>query len=221
MKKKCSILKRDAVRALISLAALISVATSNACAQDANSETLRKSVTTASLGIIPQQAKDSITDSENEGDILTAQTYGRQGVTYAENGQYDLAISEFNKALKIVPSSPELYNNRGITYSKAGQYDLAVSDFTKALELNPDSTKAYYNRSIIYAIKNQLKLAFMDLNKVLEIDPLYQAAYELRGSMYVVLACSDWQKTCRLGDCEHFKQATTAGLCTETNEDAK
>lgn len=220
MKMYCS-LRRNVIGYAISLVALLCVTTGNVCAQDANLKTAGKSVQTASLGVVPPHSTDSISEGKDafEGDIITAQTYSTQGLIYSENGRYDLAISEFNKALKIAPSSPELYNNRGIVYSKAGQYDLAISDFTKALELKPDSTQAYYNRGITYLIKDQYKMAFSDLNKVLDIDPLNKSAYDIRGSMYGVLACSDWQKACRLGDCEHFKKATTAGLCTAMSGD--
>ena len=56
---------------------------------------------------------------------------------YSEKSQYDFALSEFNKALDIAPTSSETYNNRGITYSKKGQYDLAIIDFTKSLDITP------------------------------------------------------------------------------------
>jgi tetratricopeptide (TPR) repeat protein len=174
------------------------------------------------LGVIPPPSTTSINYGKDvfEGDMITAETYIRQGLIYAKEGQIDLAISEFNRALKIAPSSPEIYNNRGILYSHARQYDLAISDFTKVLELEPDSTKAYYNRGITYAIINQFKMAFSDLNKALEIDPLYEPAYDIRGSIYGILACLDWQKTCKLGDCERFKKATISGFCTEMNGDS-
>lgn len=220
--KTCSSLRWDVISAAISLAALICVTTSDVYAQDANLKTAGKSVQTASLGVIPPHLTADITEGKDvfEGDMITAQSYSRQGLIYSEKGQYDLAISEFNKALKIAPSSPKLYNDRGIVYSKARQYDLAISDFTKVLELEPNATQAYYNRGITYAIKDQFKMAFSDLNKALEIDPLYKSAYDTRGSMYGVLACSDWHKACKLGDCEHFKKATTAGLCTEMTGDS-
>lgn len=217
-----SIMNRNIVVALLTLVALICVTTSDVYAQDATLKTAGKSVQTTSIGVIPLQSSANITDVKDvfEGDMITAQEHSRQGFIYAENGQYDLAISEFNKALKIAPSSPELYNNRGVVYSKARKYDLAISDFTKILELEPYSTQAYYNRGITYAVISQFKMAFLDLNKALEIDPLYKSAYDFRGNMYGVLACSDWQKACKLGDCKHFKKATTAGLCTEMNEDS-
>ena len=219
--KMCSSSRWDVFIA-ISLVALICVTTSNVYAQDANLKTAGLFVQTALLGVVPPHSTDSITEGKNvfEGDMVTAQKYGTQGLMYSENGQYDLAISEFNKALKIVPSSPELYNNRGIVYSKARQHDLAISDFTKAVELAPEIALTYYNRGMTYAVIGQFKMAFSDLNKALEIDPLYKYAYDTRGSMYGVLACSDWQKACKLGDCEHFKKATTAGLCTAMSGDS-
>jgi tetratricopeptide (TPR) repeat protein len=212
--KICSSSRGDVFIA-ISLVALICVTTSDVYAQDANLKTAGLFVQTASPGVVPPHSTDSITEGKNvfEGDMVAAQAYSAQGLVYLEKGQYDLAITEFDKALTIAPSSPELYNNRGIVYSKARQYDLAISDFTKAVELAPDAIQAYYNRGITYIAKDQFNMAFLDLSKVLEIDPLYKAAYDTRGTMHAVLACSDWQKACRLGECGHFKKATATGLC--------
>ena len=69
--------------------------------------------------------------------------YYNRGVTYKSKGQYDQAISDFTKALEIIPRFAEAYNNRGNAYAMKGQYDQAISDFTKALEINPRFAGAY------------------------------------------------------------------------------
>jgi tetratricopeptide (TPR) repeat protein len=137
---------------------------------------------------------------------------------YSEEGEYDTAISEFNKALEVQPLAAETYNNRGITYSKMGQHDLAVADFTKALEIEPDMAKALYNRGLTYAAKGQYELALQDFNRSLELDPFHAPAYGNRGVVHVRLACSDWEKACRLGNCVHLKEAVKIGICIKTDE---
>ena len=147
---------------LLALGSLICVTAGDVSAQEAKVKTTGKPVQNASLvSTFPQPNADSAREAEEtlEGDMLPAKTYHDLGIMYSEKGEYDLAISEFNKVLEIYPMSAETYNNRGITYSKKGQYDLAVSDFTKALEIKPDMAKAHYNRGITYAKKGQYALA--------------------------------------------------------------
>lgn len=199
---------------------LLLIGAVNSSAQEANMKTFGKSVQVASLGETSQKPMlDSARDigGARERDIFEAKECNDRGVMYSEKGQYDLALSEFKKAIDIAPMSSETYNNRGITYSKKGQYDLAIADFTKSLDINPNASKVLYNRGITYAIRGQFDLALLDLNRSLQIQSSSAAVYDIRGSLHVELACSDWKQACKFGNCEHLKEATKAGLCTETN----
>ncbi len=86
-------------------------------------------------------------------DLNDAGAYNKRGVAYARKGQYDQAISDFNKALEINPRYATAYYNRGVAYARKGQYDQAISDFTKALEINPRYATAYYNRGLPIRIR--------------------------------------------------------------------
>ena len=69
-----------------------------------------------------------------------------QGIALLEEGQFDLSINYFNKAIEINPRYADAYNNRGLAYGMGkGQYDKAISDFNKAIELNPKYA-GFYNK---------------------------------------------------------------------------
>jgi len=80
-----------------------------------------------------------------------AKFYNNRGAAYGEKGQYDQAVSDFNKAIEINPRYIKAYNNRGIVYRLQGQYDRAVSDFNKAIEMNPLDAEAYNNLAWLFA----------------------------------------------------------------------
>jgi lipopolysaccharide biosynthesis regulator YciM len=115
----------------------------------------------------------------NPGD---ADAYNNQGNAYRSKGQYDQAITDYNKALEINPRYAEAYINRGTTYFRKGQYDQAITDYNKALEINPRNAVAYYNRGIAYSSKGQYDQAITDYNKALEINPRYAEAYYNKAS---------------------------------------
>jgi Zn-dependent protease len=66
-----------------------------------------------------------------------------RGVTYHEDGHYEQAISEYNKAIEINPKLAAPYYNRGIIYDEKGQYDKAISDYSRAVLLEPMYLEAY------------------------------------------------------------------------------
>jgi Tfp pilus assembly protein PilF len=77
--------------------------------------------------------------------------YNNRGIAYGEKGQYDQAISDFNKAIEINPRYVKAYNNRGIIYRLKGQYEQAISDFNKAIEINPMDAQTYNNLAWLFA----------------------------------------------------------------------
>jgi len=86
-----------------------------------------------------------------QDELKDAKLYNNRGAAYGEKGQYDQAISEFNKAIEINTRYSKAYNNRGIVYRRKGQYDRAISDFNKAIEINPLDAEAYNNMAWLFA----------------------------------------------------------------------
>ena len=92
-----------------------------------------------------------------------------KGIAYLKKGQYDRAISNFNKALEIEPELARVYINRGAAYMGKGQYEEAISDFTKAIEINPRYAITYYGRGVAYYYKKEYDKSWEDINKALAL----------------------------------------------------
>jgi tetratricopeptide (TPR) repeat protein len=88
---------------------------------------------------------------QKQTQLRDAWAYNNRGIAYARKGQYDQAISNFNKALEINPRDIKAYHNRGHAYAEKGQYDQAISDYTKALEMNPRDARAYNSLAWVLA----------------------------------------------------------------------
>ena len=82
-----------------------------------------------------------------------AKAYNTLGIVHNNNGEYDLAISNFSKAIELDSEVIAAYNNRGIAYAEKSEFDLAIVDFTKAIELDPHLSAAYSNRATVYYTK--------------------------------------------------------------------
>ncbi|MFH1383740.1 MAG: tetratricopeptide repeat protein [Candidatus Omnitrophota bacterium] len=72
-----------------------------------------------------------------------------RGILYCKQESLDLALSDFNEAIKINPNSDPLYVNRGVAYGKSGMAARARADFVHALALNPYNKEAKKNLTYV------------------------------------------------------------------------
>ena len=61
--------------------------------------------------------------------------YNNRGNVYADKGDYDRAIRDYNKALELNPDYAKAYATRGAVYYLKQDYDKAWADVKKAREL--------------------------------------------------------------------------------------
>ncbi|WP_066029892.1 tetratricopeptide repeat protein [Microcystis aeruginosa] len=129
--------------------------------------------------------------------------YVNRGILYRRQQKYELALDDYNKAIKLNPNHANAYNNRGNLYYDLQKYDLALADYDKAIEINPNFAILYYNRGGVYYNQQKYELALSDINKAIDINPNYAEAYYNRGNIYYdlqkyELALSDINKAIEL-----------------------
>jgi tetratricopeptide (TPR) repeat protein len=107
-----------------------------------------------------------------------------QAIQYGKIGNYNEAVTKFNKALKLSPDNAGLYYNRGIAYSAAGNYDLAVADFTRFIELEPKDASAYKLRATAYTGIRNYDAVISDCTKAIQLDPNDANVFETRAFAY-------------------------------------
>jgi tetratricopeptide (TPR) repeat protein len=107
-----------------------------------------------------------------------------KGIAANVKGQYDRAITYFNKAIEIDPKFAEAYNNRGKSFYYKEHYDQTISDCNKALELNPGLAEAYSSRGYAYMRKEKYDHAIADFSRSIKINPWEAKAYYNRGWAY-------------------------------------
>ena len=110
-----------------------------------------------------------------------AAIHNNRGLVYRDEGNYDLAIESFTKAIELNPDFAKAYANRAATYQCKGLFDRAIADHTKALELKPDHPEAYVNRGAAYGEQGDYDRAIADHTKAIELNPNHPEAYSNRG----------------------------------------
>ncbi|MBN1363665.1 MAG: tetratricopeptide repeat protein [Syntrophaceae bacterium] len=144
--------------------------------------------------------------------------YYNRGNAYAEKGQYQTAVEDYDEAIRLQPNFASAYFNRGNTYKNLGQYRLAITDYNNTIHLSPDYFVAYNYRGFAYGKLGQYELALENFNKAISLKPDYASAYNNRGFTYllqdkITRGCHDAQKACALGKCHALEWGKNKGLC--------
>ncbi len=89
---------------------------------------------------------------------------------------YDEAVSDLNKAIKLYPEFAVAYYNRANLHALSGMLPEAYDDYTRAIELNPNFAEAYYNRGLIQVFMKDTRKGYLDISKAgeLGIEQAYQ-----------------------------------------------
>ncbi|WP_284418064.1 MULTISPECIES: caspase family protein [unclassified Bradyrhizobium] len=97
--------------------------------------------------------------------------YNLRGSAYYDKGEYEIAIADFNDAVKSGPPSGTIFHNRGNAYRGTGDYAKAIADYDQAIRLTPKSALSWQNRGISREATGDLDGALTDINEAIRLDP--------------------------------------------------
>ena len=131
--------------------------------------------------------------SHDRSDKAMGIAYVKRGIAYINEGEYDLALSDLNEALKDICDydfdKSKVYQSRGLAYLGQRRYDSALTDFNEALEVDSDYADAYNSRGMMHGMKGEYELAADDFTKALEKVVNYDVdtvkIYRNRGLAYL------------------------------------
>src|SRR5579875_792772 len=95
----------------------------------------------------------------------------------AKAGHYERAADEYQAALKLAPTVPELYNDLGLVYYLSGKNTQAIGAFEQALKLKPDLLGANLFLGMAYLRINEYEKSLAPLKKAISLDPKLRQAY--------------------------------------------
>jgi tetratricopeptide (TPR) repeat protein len=112
-------------------------------------------------------------------------SWNNLGILAAREGNFDLAIQYFRRALQIDPEHSIALRNLGSAYRQKKDWTQAESALERALALNPDDPEANYSLGMVYAQQNDTERAYDYLRKALASRPAYPEALNNLGILYL------------------------------------
>lgn len=109
--------------------------------------------------------------STDYGQTLAAWSFNRRGQLRSQSGEQQLAMSDFNAAVRLDPQCWRALHNRGVLLAIEHKFEPAFDDFNRTVAINPAYAKAYANRAALFVVAGQLQPALVDYRRAVELEP--------------------------------------------------
>jgi tetratricopeptide (TPR) repeat protein len=119
----------------------------------------------------------------------SSEGYVDRGVAWSDRGEYDIAIADYNEAIRLDPRNGAAYNDRGNAWAAKGEFDRAIADYSEAIRLDPKDSLPYYNRGAARGAKRDYDRALADYAEAIRLDPKDARAYN--GRAWLWATCPD------------------------------
>jgi Flp pilus assembly protein TadD/plastocyanin len=107
-----------------------------------------------------------------------------KGMNFAENGKYEYAEVEFEKAADLSPNSPELFSIWGAALRMQKKFKGANRRFARAYELAPEDEEIVFNWGMSRLFEKNADGAIELFKKTLKLNPKNHLAYNYLGKSY-------------------------------------
>ncbi|HHH42017.1 MAG TPA: tetratricopeptide repeat protein [Chloroflexi bacterium] len=133
----------------------------------------------------------------------SAQELLERGVALLDQGQYEEALAELEKALELAPEDANVHANLGTAYANLGRTEEAIAEWQEAIRLNPDHYLAHYNLGVVYNDLGQTEEAIAELQEAIRVNPDYAPAHRELGLAYAEMgreeeAIAEYQEALRV-----------------------
>jgi serine protease Do len=133
----------------------------------------------------------------------SAEEYYIRGLTRADQGNTQDAITDYTKALRMNPNNAMAYLYRGHARYQLGDKQGAIADYDQAIRCNSNNGMAYLYRGFTHYQEGDKLEAIADYNQVLRFIPNNPIVYYNRGIVHFALedmqsAKKDFEKAAEL-----------------------
>ena len=128
------------------------------------------------------QGYDKTSDSEYT--TFLANIHANLAMAYEDIGQLEQAITQYQKALELLPIKSALHRELAGVYWKMRRYTEAEAHYRIVIADDTTDVQAVYRLGIIFLTKGDYEEAIAQFEKVIELDAAHVRAYEAVGIGY-------------------------------------
>ena len=103
--------------------------------------------------------------------------FAQLGIMSLKSGDFQKAISCFEKVIEINPSHTSSHNNLGLVFKELGDLKKAKNCFEKVIQIDPTHEKSFNNLGIVHLQSGELSIAKKNFERAIELNPNYANAF--------------------------------------------
>ncbi len=130
---------------------------------------------------VSESDSDDLLERVRSHSPLCAEDFNKLGIKKAEEGDFEEAIENFSRAIKLNPDYADAYNNRASVRQELRDDAVAIEDCTEAILLNPNCAVYHNNLGIISYSSGDDRGAQAAHTRAIQLNPGYAQAYNGRG----------------------------------------
>ena len=100
-----------------------------------------------------------------------------QGLLFGKNQNWQMALSSYDKAIKLTHNYAEAYLNRGVALHELKLFEESLASYDKAIEFKSDYAEAYSNRGNVLNDLKRFDESLASYDKAIEFNSDYAEAY--------------------------------------------
>ena len=140
-----------------------------------------------------------------QGSAIMAQAKTDPTAQQRANEQFNLALSDFNNALRLNSKDAQAWSNRGLSFWRMGQLDSAANNLQRAINIDPNYEVAWSNLGSIYASMRRNEDAVNAYEKAVALNPGFADGWYNIGII-------NYNAGRKAEGCEALKRAAALGM---------
>ena len=128
------------------------------------------------------QASDGIGDSRHF--TFLANVHANLALVYEDAEQLEQAITQYQKALELLPTKPSLHRDLAGVYWKQRRYAEAKPHYEAVIADDRTDTQVVYRLGLIFLTQEKYTEALVQFKQVIALDAAHVRAYEALGIAY-------------------------------------
>jgi tetratricopeptide (TPR) repeat protein len=107
--------------------------------------------------------------------------FRNRGISFRRKGQKELALTDFDEAIRLDPKDWDAFFQRGFTNYTANEFQRAVQDLDQAIKLNPRNGGCFYIRGCAYHSLGEHARAIENYDEAIRLRPKHANRWYWRG----------------------------------------
>jgi tetratricopeptide (TPR) repeat protein len=125
------------------------------------------------------------------GDRATADDHFQKGNEFAQAGELEKAIAEYEAVLEKDPDHVSAMSNLGVVYYNLGQLEEAIEYYQKAIGAAPEDADIHSNLAAAYVQQMQLDKALQEYQEAVKLNPELAEAHFGLGVVHFQMSRGD------------------------------